>query len=235
VALRDLPEPDVELEELLTSRGFIKLPMPDSMSLEIDWRDDEEFLSRLSPKARRHQRHEVRRWEPAYDVEVLARGGRVPGPEELAHYHRLYLEAKNRNLTLNTFDLPETFFERALQSPSWELTLLRLRPEFGGERDAWPVAVGACFVGSTQYVPMVIGLDYRYVRSRGLYRQCLLQALGRARHHGLRRILFGMGAELEKRRFGARPQQHAVYLRTDSSYQLELLAELAAEAGGSRE
>jgi hypothetical protein len=93
------------------------------------------------------------------------------------------------------------------------------------------VAVGACFVGPEQYVPMVIGLDYRHVHERGLYRQCLLQTLRRARHHGVSRILLGMGAPLEKLRFGARPQAHCLFLRTEDAYPLDLLAALTAEAG----
>jgi hypothetical protein len=117
-----------------------------------------------------------------------------------------------------------------LRHPGWELVVLRLRPEFGGEPSRLPVAVGACFVGTEQYAPMVLGLDYRYVRSHGLYRQCLLQAVRRARHHGSRRVLFGMGASLEKRRFGARPEAGAVFVRTENRKSFEALAELAAAA-----
>ena len=230
IALRDLPDRDPELDSLLSHRGFTKLALPESMAIEIDWTDDEEFLARLSPKARRHQRHEVFPWEPAYEVEVLEAGGRVPSREEFAHYHELYRAVKNRNLALNTFDLPETLFERMLTSPAWELVTLRLRPEFGGGPGGLPVAVGACFVGPEQYVPLVLGLDYRYVRSRGLYRQCLLQAVRRAQHHGLQRVLLGMGAPLEKRRFGAGAQQRYLYLQTDDHYPFDVLAELAAEA-----
>ena len=231
IALRDLPAGDAELESLLTGRDFVKLPMPESMVVEVNWRDDAEFLAHLSPKARRHQRHETLPWEAAYEVEVLNHATRAPSCAELAHFYALYREVKSRNLSLNTFDLPETLFERMLAHEDWELVLLRLRPEFGGEPGGLPVAVGACFVGPAQYVPMVIGLDYRYVRSRGLYRQCLLQTLRRARHHGLRRILLGMGASLEKRRFGAKPQEHCVFMRTEDTYHLELLADLTARAG----
>jgi hypothetical protein len=233
VVLRDLPAQDPEMDSFLSQHDFSKLPIPDSMTLEIDWADDREFLQRLSPKARYHQRHEVLAWEAAYDVEVLRAGGRVPSPEEFAHYRRLYRQVKARNLELNTFDLPETFFEQVHRCTSWELVTLRLRSEFGGDPAGSVVAVGACFIGSDQYVPTVLGLDYRYVYSHRSYRQCLLQAVRCARQHGLRRILFGMGAPLEKRRFGAKPEKSGLYLQAADEHHFDALVALAAEAAAS--
>jgi 7-keto-8-aminopelargonate synthetase-like enzyme/predicted N-acyltransferase len=230
VMLRDLPADDPEMDRFLARRGFTKMPMPGSMTLELTWQTDEEFLQHLSPKARRHQRHEVLPWEAAYEVEVLTAGGRMPSSQEFAHFRHLYRNVKDRSLSLNTFDLPSTLFPKMLECSAWELVLLRLRPEFGGAPDGAAAAVGACFVGPEQYVPMVLGLDYRYVRSHGLYRQCLLQAVRRAQHHGLRRVLFGMGAELEKRRFGATPRQNCLYVQMDDHYAVDALAALAADA-----
>jgi 7-keto-8-aminopelargonate synthetase-like enzyme/predicted N-acyltransferase len=230
VILRDLPADDPGMDHFLARRGFTKMPLPDSMVLDLTWRTEEEFLQQLSAKSRRHQRHEVLPWVAAYEVEVLTAGGRMPSSQEFAHFQRLYRNVKDRSLALNTFDLPSTLFPKMLESNAWELVLLRLRPEFGGAPDGPAVAVGACFVGAEQYVPMVLGLDYRYVRSHGLYRQCLLQAVRRAQHHGLRRVLFGMGAELEKRRFGATPRQNCLYVQTDDHYAVDALAALAADA-----
>ena len=58
---------------------------------------------------------------------------------------------------------------------------------------------------------MVIGLDYDYVFSHGAYRQMMRRALLRAREVGAQRILFGMGASLEKQRFGARVLRNWAY------------------------
>jgi hypothetical protein len=93
------------------------------------------------------------------------------------------------------------------------------------------VGVGACFRGIDTYCPMVIGLDYEYVRSRGLYRQCLRAAFLRARALGLARVSLGMGAGDQKRRFGARPLRGHVYVQAEDHYALDVLAQIKAELG----
>lgn len=211
--LRDLPDADPELDALLRDAGFEKLPMPESWRLELDFADGAERLRQL-PRGRRWQlKSKVLRWDGYYDVDVLRAGGRRPAREELEHYYRLYRNVKERGLELNVFPLPDDLFERMLEFPGWELLTLRLRPERGGEAGALPQGVVACFAGPEQYVPTVIGLDYDYVRSHGLYRQCLWQSVLRAREHGARRVHFGMGAPVEKRRLGARPEQSCLYAR----------------------
>ena len=230
IALRDLPDDDPELNAFLVDRGFTKIPLPESFELIIDWRDDSEWLGRLSRRARRHQQREVRPWERAYESEVFSAATRTPSAAELARLRELYLNVKGRSLALNTFDLPEAIFEKMLRAPGFEIWTLRLEPEFGGKPSAGPVAMGACYVGSEHYVPLVLGLDYGYVQSHGLYRQCLLHAVRRAQHHGLRSVLFGMGSPLEKRRFGARPQRRCLYAQVDDHYGLDVVAALGAEA-----
>jgi hypothetical protein len=53
----------------------------------------------------------------------------------------------------------------------------------------------------------------------------------RARALGKRKVHFGFGASLEKRRFGARPQASTMYLEADDHYAFDALAHIAAEAG----
>lgn len=223
LVLRDLAADDAELEEFLRGLGYVKLAMPESMAVELGWQDDEGFLASLSPKARYHQRREVLPWEGSYRVEVLRHGDPAPGRELFDHLNRLYRNVKTRNLELNTFDLPEDLFERMLRHPGWELILLYLEDERAG---SLPVGVGAAFVGPEQYCPMVIGLDYRFVESHRSYRQSLLQAMRRAQAHGKGRLLLGMGAGLEKRRFGARAQAHCLYVQTSDLYPQAVLAQL---------
>jgi hypothetical protein len=92
-----------------------------------------------------------------------------------------------------------------------------------------PVAFGAHFIGHNHYAPMIIGLDYQYVRSHHSYRQALRQALLRARAHRSQRILLGIGATLEKRRFGASTQTRCAYIQTADHYDQQTLDLIAAE------
>src|SRR5439155_3358221 len=191
------------------------------------------WLAGLSARSRVHQRREVLPWDTQFEVEVLRCGGRVPSDAELDRLHELYRNVRERGLELNTFELPRTLLRDMLSHPCWELMLLHLRPEAGGRPADQPVAFGAHFIGEDHYAPMIVGLDYAYVRSHHSYRQALRQSLLRARRHGARKVLLGMGAELEKRRFGARPQARCAYVQASDHYSQEVLAAHAADALGA--
>jgi 7-keto-8-aminopelargonate synthetase-like enzyme len=224
IVLRDLHAADRELAEALRVRGYVKVAMPESLVLEPVEGGDEAWLASLSVKSRVHQRKDVLPWDGAYDVEVVRKGGRVLSAAELDHLYELYSAVQGRGLDLNSFDLPRTIFADMLEHDSWELVLLRLR-----EADR-VVAFGAHFVGARHYAPMIVGLDYGYVRSHGAYRQALRQAVLRARELGSRRVLLGMGASLEKRRFGAHVQERWAFAQASDHFSAEVLASLAADA-----
>ncbi|MDP8942742.1 MAG: aminotransferase class I/II-fold pyridoxal phosphate-dependent enzyme [Actinomycetota bacterium] len=231
LVLRDFRESDPELDAALRDAGLVKVPLPNSHVLDVDFTTDEEFLTRLSPKARHHQRREVLPWESSYEVEVLRPGGRTPTPAELAHVYELYRAVEERGLEINSFNLPPRVFENMAADPSWELVLLYLRPEAGGPAHGLPVAFGAHFLGATHYAPLIVGLDYDYVISHRAYRQALWQVVRRARALGARRVFWGMGASLEKRRFGARAERGCAYFQATDHYALDVLDQLAADAG----
>jgi 7-keto-8-aminopelargonate synthetase-like enzyme len=226
IMIRDLAGGDPQLDEALESHGFARIALPDSHVIEPVAADDATWLAGLSQRSRSHQRREVLARERLFELELLARGGREPTEAELSHLHKLYRNVRVRNLELNSFELPPTIWRDMLDHDSWELMLIRLRPEHGGSGK--PVAFGAHFVGSHHYSPMIVGLDYDYVQSHGVYRQAIRQAFLRARALGSERILFGMGAPLEKRRFGARPVTHCAYVQSSDHYSLEVLATLEA-------
>jgi 7-keto-8-aminopelargonate synthetase-like enzyme len=233
VILRDFPGCDPELELVLREQGFVRAPMLDSLVLDVDFDSDEQWLAGLSAKARLHQRREVLPWERATEVELLRAGGRRPNRRELDHLYELYRNVHSRGLDLNTFTLPPRIFEQMLESPCWELLLTYLRPEAGGPRNGLPVAFGAHFVGREHYSPLVIGLDYDYVRSHHVYRVALLKAIRRARQIGARRVYLGMGATLEKRRFGARVEPRCAYVQASDHFSMEVLAQLEADERGA--
>lgn len=226
VVLRDLPGDDPVMDRVLLEQGFLKLPAPESLSVDLTWNDDEEFLRGLSRKFRRHQKGAVYPFNDTFELEVLGHGGRsAVGGEELAQLRVLYENVKARSYELNTFPLPEETFEQMIASPPWEV--LVLRPS--GVPAAPPVAVVGCYAGDSAYVPTVIGLDYRWVYDRGLYRQCLRHVLARARELQCERVLFGMGASLEKRRFGAQATHNALYVQIHDTYAFDAVASMSAE------
>ncbi|MGO9957457.1 MAG: hypothetical protein ACLP50_16055, partial [Solirubrobacteraceae bacterium] len=68
-----------------------------------------------------------------------------------------------------------------------------------------------------------------HVRSHHSYRQAMRQALLRARAHKSDRVLLGIGASLEKHRFGATATKRSAYVQAAEHYSQEVLANIAAE------
>jgi 7-keto-8-aminopelargonate synthetase-like enzyme len=218
VVLRDLPSCDAELDREFEAAGFSRIELAEEMNLEIDWEDQEEFLSRLSYSARRFQKRMVLPFDENFDVEVLGPETRTASRLELQRLRELYENVKERSLALNTFGLPESFLPRILESAGWEVLALSLRSDSSSE-DRLPIGFVASYRHGAQYVPRVIGLDYHFVRSHGLYRQCIRHVVRRAEALGYTRVLLGIGAKYEKSRFGARPERRAVYLQAAEQLQ----------------
>jgi hypothetical protein len=127
-----------------------------------------------------------------------------------------------RKLDLNVFPLPRRAIDVLLDSPGWEMTVLRLP-----DRAAGPVAFGALNVTTERVVPVFLGLDYGYVVSHHCYQQMLLPALRTAHRRGVPRVLYGMGAELHKSRFGAVAEKRWAYVQPTDTYNADVLAHLA--------
>ena len=89
-----------------------------------------------------------------------------------------------------------------------------------------PVAFMASYRGRGAYVPLVCGLDYRYVTSHGAYRQLLKRSISRAWSEGFERINFGIGATHEKTRYGCVPHVNHVFTQTIDGYSMEVLGQL---------
>jgi hypothetical protein len=224
VVLRDLPDGDGDLHGFLLGEGFLRVPGNDSWVRELDFTDDGQFLAGLAKKARYHQRVKVVGWEGRYRVEVVpgaSAAARRLGPAARDDLYALYRNVHARNLALNVFPLPRRLLDAVLGNPSWELILLSL-----ADGPAQPVAFAAQYVGADQVQPVFVGLDYRYVASHHSYQQTLWQAVRSGQRHGARRVLLGIGADLQKARFGAKRERRWVFVQPTESYQAAVLNQL---------
>ncbi|SDQ87826.1 GNAT family N-acetyltransferase [Quadrisphaera sp. DSM 44207] len=226
LVLRDLPDGDEELHELLVGEGFARVPVGRAWTRHLDFDGDDGFLASLRKKARQHVRARVLPWEARYRVDVLAGGpgaAPAPAPAEVDHLHDLYRRVHARGLDLNVFPLPRRTLDAVLASPGWEVVTLSLR-EGGPGR---PVAFCATQVGAEHVQPLFLGLDYDYVADHHAYQQVLWQALRSGQRHGAARVLYGLSAGLHKARFGAVPEERWAYVQATDTYNSDVLARLA--------
>lgn len=224
VVLRDLPDGDDELHELLVAEGFLRIPVYDTWVRELDFADDAAFLAGLTRKQRYHQRRNVLAWEGAFRVEVLAPGGAGTTPAHLDHLHALYRAVHARNLELNVFPLPRRVLDAVLRAPGWEVLTLSLADGGPGR----PVAFSCQHVGAAHVQPLFVGLDYDYVQDHHAYQQLLWQAVRSGQRRGAQRVLFGMSADLQKSRFGATRERRWAYVQATDTYNSDVLAGVTA-------
>ena len=111
---------------------------------------------------------------------------------------------------------------RILQDPGWEVLALTLRTRPESE-ESLPHGFVASFHHGVQYVPRVIGLDYRFVRSHGLYRQSIRHMLRRAESLGCKRMLCGI----------VQSTRRAALERTRSSGRSTCSRRISSDAGRS--
>ncbi|MEM9176989.1 MAG: aminotransferase class I/II-fold pyridoxal phosphate-dependent enzyme [Myxococcota bacterium] len=222
---RDVPEAAQALASIYQDEGLMRMPGPVAHVLEPVPDDLDAFVATLGRDHRRHHRASVAPFDDAYATEVL-RGVEAEEAVPSDRLQDLYERVRARSLALNTFALPETLWSALAASPDGELVLFREK----GRPDGPIVGFFAAFDGPAGYVPLVAGLDYDFVASRGLYRQVLRTAIERAGERGAARVLLGFGADLEKRRFGAKPMPGFMFVEITDADALEAIGAIAASA-----
>jgi hypothetical protein len=208
----------------------MRIPVADSWVREAPFATDDVFLAGLTRKHRYHQRTRVLAREPEFDVEVLAGGSATATALPAVHRDVLYDRYRAvhaRAFDLNVFPLPRRLIDAVLGSPAFEIVVLRLagRPRAPGGEDV--VAFAVQHVTDEHVVPLFVGLDYGYVATHSSYQVLLLQALRSAQRRGSREVRFGMGADLQKARFGARREKRWAYVAAGETYNADVLAHLA--------
>jgi hypothetical protein len=105
--------------------------------------------------------------------------------------------------------------------------LLRLAERRGSPHPEDVVAFAVQHVTDEHVAPVFVGLDYAYVPTHSSYQVLLLQALRSAQRRGARLVRYGMGADLQKARFGARRERRWAYVQASETYNSDVLAHLA--------
>lgn len=229
IAFRDLMPDNAELDHIMLSAGYVKLDQPSSYRVTVDWSTFEEHLASLSSRQRYAIRKKVMPFESIYRAEVFDSTTHPPTLNEWSRIYQLYRNVHARGLELNVFPLPQELFHRMLQVPSWEIIVFRGDPTVTGDPAGTIHGFMANFLSETSLSFHVVGLDYHMVENFALYKCMILQALRRAQALGRKTLLLGIGTARPKKIFGAVEHTSAIYISSENSYALDILATTEVE------
>jgi hypothetical protein len=97
-------------------------------------------------------------------------------------------------------------------------------PSVTGEPDGTIHGFMANFLSETSLSFHIVGLDYNMVEKFALYKCMILQALRRTQALRKKTLLLGMGTSRPKKIFGAVEHKSAIFVSTENSYALDILA-----------
>jgi 7-keto-8-aminopelargonate synthetase-like enzyme len=223
IQIRDIDSEDDELNEFFIKDGFIRVDMPETHEMDLDWVSLDDHLKTLSSKSRWHFRRNILDYADDYTVRFLDGTGQ---DYDYLAYHRLYMMVKNRSLNINTFQLPDKFFQQAARHKNWEF--IELSVKNGNETKIG--SFGVCYKSGKNYIPMVIGIDYDLNTIFNCYRQNMFRVMLRAKELKSKKLLLGMDASLEKTRLGARAIRKSVYLQIQDNFKLDIMSLIKNES-----
>ncbi len=227
ILLRDFLNEDEEVKSFLLEKGFLRINMPDTCIMKNiqPWTNTEDYLNELSAQSRRRIRREVFRYEEYFDFEVKS----TATQEELEHYISLYRNVKDKNLEINMFEYPKRFFEKMVDNSNWEFVTLKLKDEYNTQGIEGIVAVIFSYKGINDvYVPLLIGMDYKYVKEYKVYKQILYQSVKYAKQKEYKEISFGFSASFEKKKLGATIISTGAYIQARDNYSIEKIEMMAS-------
>jgi len=213
---RDFPY-SKDWDRTFNKNGFIPIDMPETALVEnLSWDGEEEFLKGLSARSTKHFKKDIR----PYQDKVRLRVRSTVEKKELGRFYALYKNVKERNLGLNTFIYPEGAFKEMNASSQWEFIYL----EAGDKTESEILGVMFCYKNSKQtYVPSLIGMDYEHNREYQTYRQLLYESIKRANELNFQRVDFGISANFEKKKLGAKLYKRRAYVRSENNFIAEVL------------
>lgn len=214
IYLRDFDTDDSVLRDFFVNHGFVRVSMPDSFVIEKpDWKNLDEFLSRLNMKARGNFRRDIVKTQNFYDILINDSNKSL----NLDEHIRLYSNVKDKSFMLNTFKLPEKLFHNMIKHKNWVTIELYLK----GEKKL--VSVLYIYKGVKNITPHIIGIDYNYLKEHKVYKQTLYSSVMYGNSVNSERIYFGMGANMEKKKLGATAYKKSCYIQVNENFNLDMI------------
>ena len=196
--------------------------MPNNHVIEnVNVKNFDEYFNNLSKNSRRHFKRNIFPYEDCFEVNYITQASE----QEIDHWYDLYMNVKQKNLEINTFSLPKKIFRLFIErNDIWDIMTLTLKAEHDNSETRKPVLVLFSSKNKKSYSPMIIGIDYRYNKLFGCYRQAHYQAIKRAISLKCEQIRLGYSASIEKQRLGAVSTPTILFADNKDNFSMEALA-----------
>lgn len=214
VILRDF-QSDFRFNEFFENEGFTKIRMPNVNIIQIqNWKSNEEFLNQISSKNnKRNVERYVLKNEELFDITFK----KTLNSEEAAHYYKLFQNVKKDNYSVNYFTYPPKITELLSKQEGWEFMDIKLK---GGDET---ICCVWSFIGEKHYSPLIMGLNYDYVKSMNLYKQAIFQLVKRGNSLNKEKVFLGYSADYEKQKYGAMTIPMYAFIKLDDTFNMELI------------
>ncbi|HEX8545703.1 MAG TPA: aminotransferase class I/II-fold pyridoxal phosphate-dependent enzyme [Cytophagaceae bacterium] len=212
---RDFNATDEELKDFFMEQGFVKIDMPASNYVDVNWSSKEEYIQHLPSKKRLHLKKNVLRHEDKFDIEIVE----APTNDQIQKWYNLYDNVRRRNFQINGFKLPEKLFHLIAVNSQWDCM------EFNIEKDGEKIPVAIIFAyKNSNYSNAIIGLDYDYLAEYNIYRQTLYQTILKGIDLKVKKVFFGLTADFEKNKVGAVSVAKMGFVQNKDTYNTSLLS-----------
>lgn len=214
VILRDF-QSDFRYNEFFENEGYTKISMPNVNIIQIQkWKSNEEFLNQISSKNnKRNVERYVLKNEELFDVTFKI----TLNSKEAAHYYNLFQNVKKDNYSVNYFTYPPKITELLSKQEEWEFMDIKLK---GGDET---ICCVWSFIGEKHYSPLIMGLNYDYVKTMNLYKQAIFQLVKRGNSLNKEKVFLGYSADYEKQKYGAMTIPMYAFIKLDDTFNMELI------------
>ena len=212
---------DPELKNFFMQQGLIEVDILNECRMDgMNWKDQDDYLAQLKGKYRYNVRKEILPFMDKFEMTTE----KPTTQEEIRKCYELYNQVWEGAYEMNVHQLPFSYFESICHHPDYDVIRLYLKD---AEEPGEPVAVMFSHRRDENYQALIVGLDYRYVRTFNTYKQILFRTVWRAWEIGCTNLDLAFTAELEKKKVGARPQAVCMYVQSMDHFNQAVLSQMA--------
>ncbi|MBW4361622.1 aminotransferase class I/II-fold pyridoxal phosphate-dependent enzyme [Flavobacterium taihuense] len=215
VILRDF-QSDFQFNERFENEGFAKVSMPNTNIVEHPkWNTEDELLSFLTSKnGINNIKRYVFKYEDKFDITIK----KTLTDKEAEEHYKLFSNVKKANFAFNFFAYPNKITKILSKYDEWEFIEFRLKGSDELIGGIWG------FIGENHCCPLIVGLNYNYIKSHHLYKQVMYYMVKRGNDLDKSKTYLGLTSDYEKQKYGAKLVSIFAYMKVDNMYNWDLLS-----------